>query len=128
MPPGVVNSGPRWDKMKGTLKLQSKHWIVDSEGHIIMGEGRKKILEAIEKTASMNQAAKLMKMSYKAVWGKLKATEDYLDVKIVEKDRKTGTQLTEEGKALLERYSSLKEQCMEADDRLFNDIFEREGR
>lgn len=110
------------------FKLQSKHWIVDSEGHIIMGEGRKKILETIEKTGSMNQAAKLMKMSYKAVWGKLKATENYLDMRIVEKDRKRGTRLTKEGKALLERYSSLKEQCMEADDRLFNDIFEREGR
>ena len=40
-------------------------WIqIDEEDHIIIGEGRKTILENIEKTGSINQTAKIMKMSY----------------------------------------------------------------
>jgi len=58
------------------LKLESRQWIVDNHGDIIIGEGRKEILEHIEKTGSMNQTAKLMKMSYKGVWSKIKATEN----------------------------------------------------
>lgn len=77
IPPKVVSFG--WRLLKGKmvlLKLESRQWIVDNHGDIIIGEGRKEILEHIEKTGSMNQTAKLMKMSYKGVWSKIKATEN----------------------------------------------------
>jgi molybdate transport system regulatory protein len=51
-----------------------------------MGEGRREILENIEKTGSINQTAKIMKMSYKGVWSKIKATESYLRIRIVDTD------------------------------------------
>jgi len=105
------------------LKLKSSQWIVDENNNIIIGEGRAKILENIEKTGSMNQAAKLMKMSYKAVWSKIKTTEKHLDACIVHTDRKDGSRLSQDGKELLKRYNLLKEQCMSADDRIFGDIF-----
>jgi molybdate transport system regulatory protein len=73
------------------LKLKSSQWIVDENNNIIIGEGRAKILENIEKTGSMNQAAKLMKMSYKAVWSKIKATEKHMNACIVHTDRKDGS-------------------------------------
>ena len=50
-----------------SLKIKSRHWIVDDQDRIIMGEGRKEILETIEKTGSINKTAKMMKMSYKGV-------------------------------------------------------------
>ena len=53
------------------LRLRSRQWIVDEHGNIIMGEGRKEILETIDKTGSINQTAKIMKMSYKGVWSKI---------------------------------------------------------
>jgi len=53
------------------FKLKSSHWIVDKNDNIIIGEGRMKILENIENTGSINQAAKMMKMSYKAFGAKL---------------------------------------------------------
>ena len=105
------------------IKLRSRQWIVDEDDRIIMGEGRKEILETIEKTGSINQTAKLMKMSYKGAWSKIKATEKYLKTRIVHTDRKEGTRLTKEGKELLEKYSLLKQRCVEEDNRIFNTLF-----
>ena len=105
------------------LRLLSRHWVVDEKGDIIIGEGRKEILENIEKTGSINQTAKIMKMSYKGVWGKIKATEKYLNVKIVETNKKRGSQLTVAGKELLAKYETLKKRCVDADDRIFNGVF-----
>lgn len=105
------------------LKLKSSHWIVDENDNIIIGEGRMEILEHVENTGSINQAAKMMKMSYKAVWSKIKYTEKHLNTKIVHTDRKTGSRLTKEGKDLLKKYRFLKKKCMMADDKIFNDIY-----
>ena len=105
------------------LKLRSSQWIVNEHNHIIIGEGRAEILRNIEKTGSINQTAKLMKMSYKAVWSKIKATEKHLETRIVHTDRKEGSRLSEEGKELLEKYGRLKQECMSADDKLFRHIF-----
>jgi molybdate transport system regulatory protein len=105
------------------LRIRSRQWIVDEQNRIIMGEGRKEILETIEKTGSINQTAKIMKMSYKGVWSRIKVTEEYLNMSIVHTDRKMGSRLTEEGKELLKKYCLLKEACLEDDNRQFNRIF-----
>jgi molybdate transport system regulatory protein len=108
----------------GNLKLRSSHWIVDEDNNIIIGKGRMEILENIEKTGSINQTAKLMKMSYKAVWSKIKATEKHLGAPVVHADRKAGTHLSRRGKELLEKYRYLKDKCQHADDRIFSSIFD----
>jgi molybdate transport system regulatory protein len=105
------------------LRLRSRQWVVDDRGDIIIGEGRAEILETIERTGSINQTAKIMRMSYKGVWSKIKVTEDYLQVKLVETDKKRGSELTSEGKQLLEKYNLLKQRCLEADDKIFREIF-----
>jgi molybdate transport system regulatory protein len=106
-----------------SIRLRSRHWIVDENGRIIIGEGRTEILENIEKTGSINLTAKIMKMSYKGVWSKIKATEDAMKVKIVDSNRKQGSSLTKEGKDLLRKYRILKERCLKADDRVFKSVF-----
>ena len=105
------------------LKLRSSYWIVDEDGNIIIGKGRAEILRNIEATGSINQAAKVMKMSYKGVWSKIKATEKHLKHTIVHADRKEGSRLTRQGKDLLERYKLLEEECMASDDNIFSRIF-----
>ena len=107
----------------GSLRLKSRQWVVDEEGKIIIGEGRREILENIEKTGSINQTAKIMKMSYKGVWSKIKATEHSLQCRVVHTNKRKGSHLTEEGKALLEKYIELKEKCMKSDDGIFRSIF-----
>ena len=105
------------------LKLRSSQWIVDQNNNIIIGEGRAKILEHIDQTGSMNQTARLMKMSYKAVWSKIKATEKHMNACIVHTDRKKGSRLSREGKELLKKYKRLKTKCISADDKIFCGIF-----
>jgi molybdate transport system regulatory protein len=107
----------------GELNLRSSQWIVDQDNHIIIGKGRAEILENIERTGSINQTAKLMKMSYKAVWSKIKATEKNLNTRIVHTDRKEGSRLSKEGKELLEKYKCLRKKCMSVDDKIFSGIF-----
>ncbi|MCP4622148.1 MAG: LysR family transcriptional regulator [bacterium] len=105
------------------LKLRSSYWIVDEDGNIIIGKGRAEILENIEKTGSINQAAKAMKMSYKGVWSKIKATEKHLNQNIVHADRQEGTHLTRQGKELLEQFKQLEKKCMAQDDKIFSSVF-----
>jgi molybdate transport system regulatory protein len=112
------------EEMMVKLGLRSSHWIVDDDGNIIIGKGRAEILTNIEKTGSINQAAKVMKMSYKGVWSKIKATEKHLDQKIVHADRKEGTRLTRYGKELLEKYKLLEKKCIASDDKIFSQMFE----
>ena len=106
-----------------SFQLKSRHLVVDENGLIIIGEGRREILENIEKTGSIYRTAKIMKMSYKGVWGKIKATENYLKIRIVETNKKQGSRLTEEGKDLLKKYIRMKKRCLKADDKIFKSIF-----
>jgi molybdate transport system regulatory protein len=106
------------------LKLKSSQWIVDEHDNAIIGKGRMEILQNIEKTGSINQTAKMMKMSYKAIWSKIKATEKHLDTVIVHTDRREGSRLSREGKELLEKYRLLKKECISADDNIFTAIFD----
>ena len=103
--------------------LKTRQWLEDSKGNIIIGEGRQRILELVEQTGSINQAAKLMKMSYRGVWGKIKATESHLNKKIVLTERRHGSRLTEDGKKLLMNYTRLKKDCQKADEKIFEKIF-----
>jgi molybdate transport system regulatory protein len=105
------------------VRLKSRQWLEDSNGNMIMGEGRQRIFELIEKTGSINQAAKLMKMSYRGVWGKIKATEEHFNKKIVLSEKRHGSRLTEDGKRLLKNYARLKKECQKADEEIFKDIF-----
>ncbi len=105
------------------LKLKSSYWIVDARNRIVFGRGRMEILEQVEKTGSINQAAKILKMSYKTAWSKIKSTEKHMQTKIVHSDKSKGTRLTRNGKELLRKYRLLNQKCMEAGDDLFRQIF-----
>ena len=105
------------------LRLRSRFWIEDDKGKILMGEGRAKILELIESTGSINKTAKKLGMSYRAVWGKLRATEDALGESFVLREGRAGSSLTAEGAKFLRRYNDLKHRCTEHNDRLFEEIY-----
>jgi len=107
----------------GSLTLKSRQWLEDENGNIIMGEGRQRIFQLIEETGSIIQAAKLMNMSYRGVWGKIKATEQHLKKKILITERRNGSHLTEYGKDFLSAYVQLKNECIKADEAIFKKTF-----
>ncbi len=47
-------------------------------------EGRRMLLEAVDRLGSLNAAAKELGMSYRAAWGKIKATEKALGLKLLD--------------------------------------------
>jgi len=95
----------------GTVHVKSKVWLEDSQGRIIFGLGRMRILEAVEACGSLNAAAKALKMSYRAVWGKIKVTEEALGKPLLIKSQGGssggGSTLTPYAHILMDRYHSL---------------------
>ncbi len=96
---------------KRNVRVKSKVWLEDRQGRIIFGLGRMRILRAIEKCGSLNAAAKELKMSYRAVWGKIKVTEEALGRPLLVKSQGGcaggGSVLTPYAHTLMERYLAL---------------------
>jgi molybdate transport system regulatory protein len=109
------------------MKVRTKVWIDDEKNKVVFGSGRARMLEAIERLGSMNKAAKEMKMSYRAVWGRIKSTEERMGSKILMTNpgggKKRGSVLTPAGTRLLEKYRTLKRRIVENADREFKEIF-----
>lgn len=63
--------------------IRSKIWIEDDTGNVIFGLGRLRMLMAIDRCGSLNAAAKELKMSYRGLWGKIKATEEGLGASLL---------------------------------------------
>jgi molybdate transport system regulatory protein len=105
------------------LKVRSKIWVQNEEGRLVIGTGRLRILEAILELGSMNKAAHKLKQPFRAVWGKIKATEQRCGFKIVETTSE-GSKLTREGLELLWAYTRLRNRCEKYVDAQFRELFE----
>lgn len=106
-----------------TLRIKSKIWV-ELDDQVVFGLGRIRLFEAIEKTGSLNQAASLLGMSYRAAWGKVTATEERLKLQLVERNqgkRNSGTVLTPTGKELLFRYKQFQEEAQQKVDESFEE-------
>ena len=86
------------------MKIRYKIWL-EKDGKVIFGKGREEMFQAILKCKSLQAAAKELKMSYRAAWGRIKASEERLGIKLVESDGVgKSLHLTAEAKALLDQY------------------------
>jgi molybdate transport system regulatory protein len=91
------------------MEIKYKIWI-EKDGKVVFGKGRDDILSCIQETRSLNAAAKKLKMSYRAAWGRLKASEERAGMKLVEVDpSEKGMHLTPQAKAIIERFERLDE-------------------
>jgi len=118
------------DKKNVTLlnKIQPKIklWL-EVDGEVVFGSGRVALFEAIEETGSIKQASEKINMSYRAAWGKVKATEERLGLKLVQRQaggRNSGAELTPKGKELLQIYRKYKQSVAAVIDDSFPDFFE----
>ncbi len=105
------------------LRVRSKIWIENDKGKLVIGTGRLRILEAILEVGSMNKAAHRLKQPFRAVWGKIKATEERCGFKLVERTSE-GSKLTEKGLELLWTYTRLRNRCEKFTDTQFRELFE----
>ena len=76
------------------------HLWLESGESVYFGMGRVMLLDMIEQHGSLRKASEAMGMSYRAAWGKLRATEDALGVVLVESSgtRRGGCHLTQAGR------------------------------
>ena len=89
------------------MKIRHKIWRERNE-KTIFGRGREELLRSIDELHSLYAAAKKLKMSYRAAWGRLKASEARLGVKLTCSDGQgKGLHLTPEAKDLLEKFDRL---------------------
>jgi molybdate transport system regulatory protein len=108
------------------MQIRSKLWI-EVDGQPVFGRGRRFLLQAIDRYGSINQAAKEVNISYRKAWGYIKAMEERLGIKLIE--RQTGGKdgggavLTDEAREFLEKYELLEQGIREMLDERFREIF-----
>lgn len=84
------------------MDLKVKWWL-EKDGGLVLGRGRCLLLEAVDRLGSLREAARLCGISYRAAWGKLRASEERLGEPLVEvQPGKRGMTLTPRARKLLE--------------------------
>ena len=97
-------------------KIKSRIWI-EADDNMLLGEGRVRLLKAIDETGSLSKAAKSQNMSYKKAWRLIddvnqSAKEPVVIASIGGKDG-GGSELTSYGKALVAVFEEINQNCWE---------------
>ncbi len=99
--------------MFDNLVFNYKIWLSTKDGINLMGDGKWKILKAIEEQGSLMAATDSLGLTYRRTWGDLKKIEKQLGFPLLEKSRggKDGgnTLLTPQGKLLVEAFDEFHE-------------------
>ena len=82
---------------KANFFVRSKIWIVDSQGEVIFGLGRYRILYA---------AAKELRMSYRAVWMRIRLSEKRMGKELIVRNG-NGSHLTPFAENMMKQYRRL---------------------
>jgi len=96
---------------KGAFRVNGKLWI-ESNGKRFFGPGPVELLEYIDQTGSINQAAKKMKLSYKKAWEIVNnlntMTAQPLVITATGGERGGGSSISEEARQLISYHRSLR--------------------
>lgn len=69
------------------MELKVKIWLTGDAEHGILGEGRYRLLREIGQEGSLQKAARKLGLSYRKAWGDVRAMEEQLGFKLVERRR-----------------------------------------
>jgi molybdate transport system regulatory protein len=101
--------------------IKSKIWIEDADGNVVFGLGRFRILDAIERLGSLQAAAKELKMSYRAVWCRVRVPEDRIGKPLVAREGR-GSRLTVHAERLMKQFKRLQAIVENESDDVYNDL------
>ncbi len=99
------------------MRVRFKVWL-EKEGEPIISEGKYRLLKEIDKTGSILEATRRLGLTYKRAISQIKAMEDRLGKKVLERKRGSGAKLTKEGRDLLEVYESVVRKFSELTERI----------
>jgi molybdate transport system regulatory protein len=113
-------------KSHNGLNVRSKIWI-EVGGEPVFGRGRRFLLEAIDAHGSINRAAQEVDISFRKAWGHIKAMEERLGVKLVDRQiggkHGGGTTLTDDARKFFKKYETLEKGIQEIVYKRFKSIF-----
>lgn len=91
------------------MRVRMKLWL-EEDDEVLYGQGRQLLLEALRETGSLAGAARRLKMSYRGAWGRLKASEERIGFKLVERssEGRRAMQLTPEAEELIKRFAQFR--------------------
>lgn len=112
------------------LKVKSKVWL-EKNGKLVFGTGKYLILKTIAETGSINQAAKILSMSYRHIWSYVSSIEKRIGCPLLAKNKGGknggGAVLTDLARELLKKFEKLDEEVKAFADRRFEEIFNGAG-
>ncbi len=95
-------------------KIKSRIWI-EAENNVLLGEGRVRLLKAIDQTGSLSKAAKSLKISYKKAWTLVdavnKSSKKPVTVTSIGGKGGGGAILTDYGKNLIQAFEEINKNC-----------------
>ncbi len=108
------------------LRVRSKIWL-EIDGQSFLGEGRYRMLAAVQRHGSISAAARDLGLSYRKVWARLQAMEKASPFPLME--RRVGgkdggaTHLTAGILGLMKHYEEMREKVNAEADRCFLECF-----
>jgi molybdate transport system regulatory protein len=113
-------------KSHNDIEIRSKVWI-EAGGEPVFGRGRRFLLEAIDSHGSINRAAQEVDISFRKAWSHIKAMEERLGVKLVNRQaggkNGGGASLTDDARRFLKKYEALEKGIQEIVDAKFKKVF-----
>jgi len=94
------------------LTVRFKLWLNARDAEGVFGDGKWRLLKAIDAEGSLKAASETLHISYRKAWGDLKKAEDSLNIALVERQRGGSiggqTRLTERGKKWVDAYAKFR--------------------
>ncbi|MCK5402279.1 MAG: LysR family transcriptional regulator [Flavobacteriaceae bacterium] len=95
-------------------KIKSRIWI-ETDDNVLLGEGRVRLLKAIDETGSLSKAAKALKISYKKAWSLIdsvnKSAKKPITITSIGGKGGGGAKLTPYGKSLIIAFENINKKC-----------------
>jgi len=111
------------------LRVRFKLWLNSKNVEGVFGDGKWRLLRAIDSEGSLNAASKALRISYRKAWGDLSKAEARLNVTLLERHRggRMGgtTCLTEQGKEWVKAYAKFRSEIEKAAEKAFKKHMEK---
>ncbi len=118
---------PKAERM--ALEPRIKLWV-EKDGQLVLSDYRVRILQLVEETGSLAEAAERLGLSYRRAWGKVREIEQNLGLSLVESEvggaGGGSSSLTENGQRLIALYQRLRRRMEGELEREFHQLFKKE--
>ncbi len=118
---------PKTERM--ALEPRIKLWV-EKDGQLVLSDYRVRILQLVEETGSLAEAAERLGLSYRRTWGKVREIEENLGLSLVASEvggaRGGSSSLTEDGRRLVALYERLRRRMEGELGREFRQLFKKE--